>query len=190
MFENLFDSSLEGHFEIFSTLAALRGEVVRAARLMADSIGRGGKVLVCGNGGSAADAQHFAAELVGRFRKDRRAWPAIALTTDSSILTAVANDYGFDTVFTRQVEALGRDGDVFLGISTSGRSENVLGAAARARSIGMKTIGLLGSDGGRLAPIVDVAVTVGSSITARTQEAHIFVLHAWCEMIENRLSAA
>ena len=149
---------------------------------------RGGRtVLVCGNGGSAADAQHFAAELVGRFTRERRAWPALALTTDTSALTAIGNDYGFDRVFARQVEALGQPGDVLIGISTSGGSPNVLAAVETAQARGLVTIGLTGRDGGALGRAVDVHLNVPSPSTARTQEVHLTLLHVLCDLVEQEL---
>lgn len=148
---------------------------------------RGGKVLLCGNGGSASDAQHIAAEFVGRFVASRRALPAVALTTDTSILTAVGNDFGFDTIFERQVEALGREGDLLIGISTSGNSANVLKALERAKAQGMTTFGLLGGGGGRCLSLCDWAVVVGSSEAARVQEVHILVGHILCGLSEQIL---
>jgi D-sedoheptulose 7-phosphate isomerase len=150
----------------------------------------GRKILVCGNGGSASDAQHFAAEIVGRFTRERRAWPAIALTTDSSILTAVANDYGYDHIFSRQVEGLGQPGDLLIGISTSGNSENVIRAIRQAKKIGMETVVLTGNTGGALSGQADTVVTVFSAVTARIQEAHIFILHVWADVAEAALTAS
>ena len=147
----------------------------------------GGKILICGNGGSAGDAQHFAAEIIGRFERERRAFPAIALTTDSSILTAIANDYDYTQVFSRQVEGLGAKPDILVGISTSGRSANVIAAVKKARAIGMGSIGLLGKDGGELKALVDEAVVIPDATTARIQEGHIFILHYWAGQIENGL---
>ncbi len=158
-----------------------------AADVLLTAFGAGRKVLVCGNGGSAADAQHFAAELVGRFARERRAWPAIALTTDTSILTAVGNDYGFDRVFARQVEAHGQPGDVLVGISTSGGSPNVVAAVETARSRGLVTVGLTGRDGGALGRAVDVHVNVPSPSTARIQEVHTTLLHVLCDLVEREL---
>jgi D-sedoheptulose 7-phosphate isomerase len=143
-----------------------------------------GKILWCGNGGSAADSQHLAAELVGRFRRERRGLASIALTTDSSILTAVANDYGYETVFSRQVEALGNPGDLLVGISTSGNSHNVVAALEAARSHGLITIGFTGQRGGRIAQLVDHLFAVESQDTARIQEAHILAGHMLCDWIE------
>jgi D-sedoheptulose 7-phosphate isomerase len=142
------------------------------------------KVLVAGNGGSAADAQHFAAEFVATFRKEKRnGFPVLALTTDTSFLTAWANDFGYDGVFARQVQALGAEGDVFLGITTSGNSRNILLAMDEAKKNGLRVVGLLGGDGGEALSKCDVAVIVPSSVTARVQEIHELVLHAWCEEI-------
>lgn len=148
------------------------------------AIADGNKVLFCGNGGSAADSQHLAAELVGRFVKERRSLAAIALTTDTSILTAVANDYGYDEVFARQVEGLGRSGDVLIGISTSGNSKNIVKAVEMARSIGMHTIAFTGQGGGKLKEICDLTLAVPSNNTARIQEMHILAGHIVCELVE------
>jgi len=158
--------------------------VAACAELLVARLLAGNKLLICGNGGSAADAQHLAAELVGRFRRERRALPAIALTTDTSILTALGNDYGYETIFQRQVEALAVPGDVVLGISTSGNSGNVLAALVRARELGCATIALLGGDGGRIAGLVDQPLTVRSAATARVQEVHLTVIHILCELVE------
>ncbi len=162
-------------------------DVDAAAEMMIASLRSGGKLLICGNGGSAADAQHFAAELIGRLGRERGAIAAVALTTDTSILTAVANDYSIDQVFRRQVEGLGRPGDVLVAVSTSGNSENVVQAALAARKLRMSVVGLLGRDGGRLKSMVDKAVIVPAHNTQRIQEVHITVIHAWCALIENEL---
>jgi D-sedoheptulose 7-phosphate isomerase len=164
------------------------GNIVDAAMLIARCLRGGGKLLLFGNGGSAADAQHLAAEFVGRFRIERQALPAIALTTDSSILTAVGNDYGFEQIFARQVQALGRPGDVAIGISTSGNSPNVTSAITQAAKQELKTIGLVGKDGGSLAKCVDISVTVASTNVAMIQECHITIGHILCELVENELS--
>jgi D-sedoheptulose 7-phosphate isomerase len=160
-----------------------------AARLVADSLAAGGKVLLFGNGGSAADAQHVAAELVGRFEKERDALAAVALTTDTSILTAVANDYGYDRVFARQVEALAAEGDVVIAFSTSGESANVVAGVDAARQRGARSIAFTGEAGGRLADAADVAVRVRSGRTARIQEGHILLSHVLCELVEATLAA-
>ncbi|HPX61159.1 MAG TPA: D-sedoheptulose 7-phosphate isomerase [Deltaproteobacteria bacterium] len=147
----------------------------------------GNKLLVMGNGGSAADAQHFAAEMVGRFKMERKALPAVALTTDTSILTAIGNDYGYELVFRRQVEALAVQGDVVFGISTSGNSANIKSAMELARSRGCYTVGLLGRDGGSLKGACDLALVVPSDDTPRIQEGHITIIHIVCDLVEKRL---
>lgn len=164
--------------------------VARAAELIITSIKSGGKVLIFGNGGSAADAQHIAAELVNRLNYDRPPIAAIALTTDTSILTSVGNDSSFDQLFERQLRALGRRGDVALAISTSGNSPNVLRAAAAATQLGIKTLALAGRDGGQLANAVDVALVVESDSTQRVQETHITIGHILCELVEDALYPA
>jgi len=158
-----------------------------AAEAMVAALRGGGKILVCGNGGSAADAQHFAAELVGRFELERRALSSIALTTDTSILTAIANDYAYTRVFARQIEAIGRAGDVLLGISTSGESASVLEALATAKAGGLTTVALTGRDGGPAGAAADIHINVPSPSTARVQEVHRTLLHAMCELIEREL---
>ena len=160
------------------------GAVVDAARAMRKAIDAGRKVLVFGNGGSATDAQHFATELVGRFARERRGWPVIALTADSAILTAVSNDYGFEKVFARQVEALGQAGDVAMGITTSGTSANVNRGLQQARAGGLVTVGLTGRDGGETAGLVDVHVNVPGATSPQVQEVQRTVLHVMCELIE------
>jgi len=165
----------------------LSDSIGRMAQMMADAVAHGGKLLICGNGGSAADAQHFAAELIGRLARERGAIPAIALTTDTSILTAVANDYSFDNVFKRQVEGLGKPGDILIALSTSGNSENVIRALKSALQMQMKTIALLGKGGGRLATLADEVIVVPSASSQRIQEVHITIVHVWCELIEDIL---
>jgi D-sedoheptulose 7-phosphate isomerase len=159
-----------------------------AASAIARAARAGGKVLVFGNGGSAADAQHVAAELVGRLERDRQAIAAIALSTDTSVLTAVANDYGYERVFARQIEALGRRGDVALAISTSGASKNVLAGVAAARAAGLVIVALSGRDGGPLGLAADIHVTVPEQETARVQEVHRTLLHILCELVERELT--
>jgi D-sedoheptulose 7-phosphate isomerase len=165
------------------------GAVAAAAGHIQGALARGQKVLVFGNGGSAAEAQHFAAELSGRFERERAALPAIALTTDTSVLTAVANDYGFERVFARQIEALGARGDVAVAISTSGRSANVVAGARAARARGLGVVALTGGDGGELARLADVHVNVPHPSVARTQEAHLTLLHIVCDLVERELGA-
>jgi D-sedoheptulose 7-phosphate isomerase len=161
--------------------------VVAAAETLKAAFASGGQLLVFGNGGSALDAQHFAAELVGRFSRERRALAAIALTTDTSIITSVANDYSYDKVFTRQIEALGRRGDVAWGISTSGTSRNVLEALRFAKSRGLSTIALTGRDGGTIGPAADLHLNVPHQVTARIQEVHRTLIHAVCELVEREV---
>ena len=169
-------------------LAEGAADLERAIDLIADALRDGRKLLLFGNGGSAADAQHIAAELVGRFMRERRGLPAIALTTDTSALTAISNDYGFDDVFARQVRALGTRGDVALAISTSGRSPNVLRAVEAAREVGLKVVALTGGDGGALAGKADVTLRVSAStLSARIQETHILIGHVICELVDQRL---
>ncbi len=167
---------------------AIPDAVIRAADAVAGALRAGATVLACGNGGSAADAQHFAAELVGRFERERQAWPALALTTDTSILTAIGNDYWYEQVFARQVAAHGRPGGVLMGISTSGGSRNVLAAMVAARSRGMTTIALTGRDGGAVGRAADVHLNVPSTSTARVQEVHITILHVVCDLVERELT--
>ncbi|MCU0224790.1 MAG: D-sedoheptulose 7-phosphate isomerase [Acidobacteria bacterium] len=164
------------------------GELARAAELLTSALARGGTVLLCGNGGSAADAQHIAAELTGRFLRERRGLPAVALTTDTSALTAIGNDYGFERVFARQIEALGRPGDVMVAITTSGSSPNVLRAIDEARARGLAVIGLLGRDGGAARARCDAALVVESEVTARIQEVHILIAHILCEAADRALA--
>jgi D-sedoheptulose 7-phosphate isomerase len=164
------------------------GRVVAAAGATVAALSRGGRVLVFGNGGSAAEAQHFAADLVGRFERERQAMPAMALTTDTSALTAIANDYGFHRVFARQVEALGRPGDVAIGISTSGASANVVEGLRAARAGGLATIALTGGDGGPLGCEADIEIRVPHAVTARVQEAQLTLLHVLCDLIEGALA--
>lgn len=168
--------------------AANAGFILTVGHRIAEALRAGGKVLTFGNGGSAADAQHFAAEIVGRYLKERAAWPAIALTTDTSILTAVANDFGYDAVFRRQVEALGRKGDVAVGISTSGRSPSVVTALAKAREMGLVTIGMTGQGGGKLAGQVDYLIDVPSPATPRIQEVHGLAIHVLCAIVEEAIA--
>ena len=184
---SIFSQNLLEHNDLFARLAGLDRSVAQAGTAIAQSLQYGGKVMFCGNGGSAADSQHLAAEFTGRFIKDRRPLAALALSTDSSALTCIANDYSFDEVFSRQVAALGRTGDCLVGISTSGNSSNVLRALEVGREIGVVTIGLLGRDGGAIKALCDVAIVVPSQTTARIQEAHIIIGHTLCEIVESEL---
>jgi D-sedoheptulose 7-phosphate isomerase len=160
-------------------------DIEKACLLMTSTLQAGNKVLIAGNGGSAADAQHLAAELSGRYVKNRKALPGIALTTDTSALTAIANDYGYDYVFARQVEALGNPGDLFIGISTSGNSEVVLRAFKTAREMGLKTLGLSGRDGGKMNGLCDLNIVVPADVTARIQEMHILIGHIICQAVDD-----
>lgn len=180
----LFEHTVRLHQQAQRTLV---DGIVGAADLIGAALAGGGTLLVFGNGGSAADAQHFAAELVGRFERDRRPLAALALSTDTSVLTSVGNDEGFDRVFARQVDALGRPGDVAFAITTSGRSPNVVRALAAARARGLRTVGLTGGDGGEVAGLVDLHLNVADRSTARVQEVHITILHALCALIENTM---
>ena len=169
-------------------VAALTPHIATASHAMVDCLKSGGKILACGNGGSAGDSQHFAAELVGRFEREREELAAIALTTDSSILTAVGNDYSFDEIFSKQVRALGKTGDILFAISTSGNSKNVVNAIEAAHLKGMHVIGMTGRDGGKIASLMksgDVLLNVDSQVTTRIQEVHLLTLHCLCDAIDN-----
>ncbi len=184
---SLYLANLAEHQRTFEELPALDADIARAGSLIARCLAQGGKLLFCGNGGSAADSQHMASELTGRFIKERKPLAAISLTTDSSALTCIGNDYSFDEVFARQVRALGRAGDALIAISTSGNSANVRRAVDDARALGMQVIGLLGRDGGTIKPLSDAAIVVPSDVTARIQEAHILIIHTLCGLIEQEL---
>jgi phosphoheptose isomerase len=189
------EARLQSHFEASiaakqASLAQALPQLARAARALAAALRAGHKVLACGNGGSAGDAQHFAAELTGRFERERPGLPGIALTVDSSALTAIANDYSFEQVFAKQVQALGRAGDVLLAISTSGNSPNVVRAIETAQAQGMTVIALTGRDGGRIAALLreaDMELRSASAVTARIQEVHILFLHCLCDAIDEQL---
>ena len=177
--------SLKAHLEAAEALLSTKlDDIVRSGELICETLKAGNKILICGNGGSAADAQHIAAELVGRYEKERRAWPAIALTTDTSALTALSNDFGYGEVFSRQVRALARPGDLLIAISTSGKSPNIVEAAAEARRLGCRCLGLVGASGGPLATACDLVLEVPASRTSRVQELHITIGHLWCEMVD------
>jgi len=166
-------------------LETLPPRIAEAGKMVVETLKSGGKVLLCGNGGSAADAQHIAAELTGRFKTERAALPGIALTTDTSALTAIGNDYGYERIFVRQLEALARKGDLLIGISTSGNSANVLLALERARELECRTLGLSGRDGGRMNEHCDLNLIVPSDDTARIQEMHIMIGHILCQMVDD-----
>jgi D-sedoheptulose 7-phosphate isomerase len=177
-------ASLAESVAVGQALSGIIDDIVTAAGWIADALNAGGKVLLFGNGGSAADSQHLAAELVGRFERERRPAAAIALTTDTSALTAIANDYGVEQMFSRQVQALASEGDVAIGLSTSGASPNVLEGVAAAKRAGARTIALTGENGGLLAEACDLALQVPSQRTARIQEGHITIGHVMCELVE------
>lgn len=177
--------SLKQHLAVFQDVVEdLAPSIAECSDIILSAVRSGGKVLICGNGGSAADAQHIAAEFTGRYEVERRALPAIALTTDTSALTAIANDYSFERVFARQIEALAREGDCLIAISTSGTSPSVISAVMEARKRGCKIVGLTGSNGKKLASLSDACVMVPSDRTARIQEVHITVAHIWCELVD------
>jgi D-sedoheptulose 7-phosphate isomerase len=184
----LLRAELAEHAEAFEALRAMiEAPFLAGLDLLEGSVRSGGKVLLFGNGGSAADCQHIAAELVIRYKADRAPIAAIALTTDTSALTACGNDMGFEAIYARQVEALARAGDIVMGLSTSGNSPNVIAGLGAARACSARTIGLTGGTGGNMAPLCDVLVTVPSKVTARIQELHILIGHMWCKALEQRL---
>jgi D-sedoheptulose 7-phosphate isomerase len=181
----IFDAAIALHTRVRDLDPAALLAAVAAIRV---ALGAGGKVLIFGNGGSAADAQHMAAELVGRFERERRALAALALSTDSSVLTSIGNDYSFDRVFVRQIEALGRAGDVAFGISTSGGSANVLNGLHAARERGLRTVALTGRDGGGVGTAAEIHINVPDASTARVQEVHRTLIHVICELVENSVA--
>ncbi|WP_416559457.1 SIS domain-containing protein [Limnohabitans sp. yimb22184] len=184
----LLAKNMAEHEVTIHSLTLLSDLVLEASRILASSLKSGGKLMLCGNGGSASDAQHFAAEMMGRFQKSRQPYAAIALTSDTSILTCIANDYAFDQIFARQVQGLGRSGDVLIALSTSGHSANVIRAAIQARQSGVFVLGLTGKGGGALKSHCDLCLVVESANTARIQEAHILLIHTLCELVEQGLS--
>ena len=183
----IIEQRLADHLEVLQKVmdSDLPEKLETCAKYVEKALAEGHKVLFCGNGGSAADSQHLAAEFVGRFQKERKGLPAIALTVDTSILTAVANDYGYDTVFARQVQALGEPGDVLVGISTSGNSKNVLLAIEEARAKGITCIGMTAEGGGKMAAACDICLAVPAKVTARAQEMHILMGHILCELVDH-----
>lgn len=186
----LLAENIKEHLAVLQRLDSLARPVELAGTCLSAALQADGKIMICGNGGSAADSQHIASELTGRFIKDRRPLAALSLTTDSSALTCISNDYAYSEVFSRQVLGLGRKGDCLIGISTSGNSGNVVAAVKAARQIGVHTIGLLGRDGGALKDLVDVAIVVPSDVTARIQEMHILIGHTLCGLIEEHMGLA
>jgi len=177
-------ATLDAHLEAIRALRTQEATIRELGEMLVARLRAGNRIFLCGNGGSAADAQHIAAEMVCRFEAHRRALPAIALTTDTSALTAIANDFGYERVFARQVEALARPGDLLIGISTSGNSGNIIAAVEQARDMGVATLGLLGGDGGKLRGLVNHEMRVPVRETARIQECHILIGHIWCGMID------
>ncbi|AKF24348.1 phosphoheptose isomerase [Sulfurovum lithotrophicum] len=187
--KEMIQAEFEAHRKtIEKTIDILIPSVEKASRMLVDTLRNGHKVLLCGNGGSAADAQHIAAELTGRYKSERRGLPGIALTTDTSALTAISNDYGYDRVFDRQVEALANKGDLLIGISTSGNSKNVLSAFKVAKTLGCDCLGLSGRDGGEMNEVCDINIVVPSNDTPRIQEMHILIGHTLCQAVDNELS--
>ena len=178
-------SELEGHLATIKATFALEADIKKACETAVATLKAGGKILLCGNGGSAADAQHIATELTGRYKTERGALTGIALTTDTSALTAIGNDYGYEFVFSRQLEALGREGDLLIAISTSGNSGNVIKALELARKIGIKTIGLSGRTGGAMNELCELNLVVPSNDTPRIQEMHIMIGHIICQAIDD-----
>jgi D-sedoheptulose 7-phosphate isomerase len=188
--QDVIDGTIAAHIAVLSDTRALAPDIARFAERSADAIAAGGRIFWMGNGGSAADCQHLAAELVGRFERERPGLASLALTTDSSVLTSVANDYGFESVFARQVEALCRPGDLLVGLSTSGNSANVLRAMERAAGRDVFRVGLTGAGGGRLADTCELCLRVPSNSTARIQEAHIVIGHILCDLVERELTSS
>ncbi len=182
----MIQKELHSHKEtIEKTIEIMVPDIQEASTLMVNTLKGGGKVLLCGNGGSAADAQHIAAELTGRYKSERKGLPAIALTTDTSALTAISNDYGYDRVFDRQVEALANKGDLLVGISTSGNSQNIISALTSAKSAGCQTLGFSGRAGGEMNKVCDINLVVPSTDTPRIQEIHILIGHILCQAVDN-----
>lgn len=187
-YSNLIKDAFEDHADVLKeTLITISDSIEKSADIIAKSLASGGTIFWCGNGGSAADSQHIAAEFVGRFKKDRQPLRSIALTTDTSILTCISNDYSFEDIFSRQLNALGREGDVLVAITTSGQSKNIKNVLIQARNMEIKTIGLLGKKGGECKNYSDISLIVPSDITARIQEAHILIEHLLCELVEYKL---
>jgi D-sedoheptulose 7-phosphate isomerase len=187
--KEMIQAEFEAHRQtIETTIEMLIPAIEQASHMLIDTLKHGNKILLCGNGGSASDAQHIAAELTGRYKSERRGLPGIALTTDSSALTAISNDYGYDRVFDRQVEALAQKGDLIIGITTSGNSQNVLNALTTGKALGCRTLGLSGKDGGKMNKVCDLNIVVPSNDTPRIQEMHILIGHTLCQAVDNELS--
>lgn len=184
---NSFKDQIQDSINTKQKLLPLTSEIERIAKEVVACLNNGNKVLIAGNGGSAGDAQHMAGELVGRFKTERRGLPCIALTTDTSVITAWVNDYDFNSLFARQIEALGKEGDVFIGLSTSGNSENIIKAIEKARQMGVKSILLLGKDGGKMKNSGDLRIIVPSNDTPRVQESHILIIHMICDYVDKNI---
>ena len=186
---NTIQNEFQSHLEtINNVIGNMEKDIIKASQIVVDALKNGNKILLCGNGGSAADAQHIAAELTGRYKTERKGLPGIALTTDTSALTAIGNDYGYDRVFDRQTEALANSGDIIIGISTSGNSANVISALKLGRELGCKTIGLTGRTGGAMNEVCDINLVVPSDNTPRIQEMHILIGHTICQIIDNEFT--
>ncbi|WP_027327521.1 D-sedoheptulose 7-phosphate isomerase [Helicobacter pametensis] len=185
MDSSVITQEFQAHIQVAQqTLQGLQSQIIEVSSHLVETLKKGRKILICGNGGSAADAQHFSAELTGRYKVERRGLPAIALSTDTSALTAIGNDYGFDFVFSRQVEALAEEGDVIFGISTSGNSINVIHALTEGKKKGCKSIGLSGKGGGKMNEVCDLHLVIPSNDTPRIQEMHILIIHLLCQSID------
>ncbi len=188
---DIINKNLLHHINVVDfVIDCLQDDISEIGTCLASSLDTGSTLFWCGNGGSAADSQHIAAELVGRFKKDRKALRSIALTTDTSVITCIANDYNYEDIFSRQLEAVARNGDVLVAISTSGNSENIVRALKTAKKLGVKTIALLGKEGGRAKKLADLKIVIPSDSTARIQEVHILVGHILCDLIEHELGLA
>ena len=186
--KNTIKSELQSHLQTIQTvIETMEEDIEKASKMVVDTLKNGNKILLCGNGGSAADAQHIAAELTGRYKTERKGLAGIALTTDTSALTAIGNDYGYDRIFDRQVEALAREGDLLIGISTSGNSQNVINAFKVAKELGCLTIGLSGRDGGKFNNVCELYVVVPSDNTPRIQEMHILIGHTICQIVDDEI---
>tara|TARA_B100000963_G_C22618541_1_gene668654 strand:- start:2215 stop:2778 length:564 start_codon:yes stop_codon:yes gene_type:complete len=186
--KNFINNELDSHQKLVGLVKKeMQNSIIEACEIALDVINSGNKIIFCGNGGSAADSQHLAAEFVGRYKNERRGLPSIALTTDSSILTAVGNDYSYDYIFERQIEALANEGDLLIGISTSGNSKNVINAIKKAKQLKCIAIGFTGNNGGLMKNICDINLVVPSSITARIQEVHILIGHIMCKYIDEKI---
>jgi D-sedoheptulose 7-phosphate isomerase len=185
--EAVLDARIKAHMAAMEELSRLRAGLIEAAGLLDECVGRGGKILVCGNGGSAAEAQHFATEYVGRYRSNRRSLPAIALSVDGTALTCIGNDFGWENIFARQIEAFASPGDLLFVLSTSGNSPNVLRALERARALNLKSVALLGKGGGQAGALADHAIALNSCDTGAIQEAHLLIIHFLCEGAESLL---